>query len=285
MVKSADSRRHLTDHPGELKVARTIAIVPTYNESENLLRLVPTLLNQSPSLEVLVVDDASPDGTGEVADSLAERTDRVQVMHRAGKLGLGTAYLAGFRHALDHGYDYVVQMDADFSHRPEDMPRLLEAARSADLVIGSRNIAGGRVENWSLLRQFVSRGGSFYARKLLKLQIRDCTSGFKCWRREALEALDLSSVASNGYGFQVEMNYLCHRAGLGISEVPIVFPDRTAGRSKMSLKICLEAAVLVWKLRSQPNQLRSGATTSLERSETPASHADGRQYEGYGGSR
>jgi dolichol-phosphate mannosyltransferase len=264
---------------------RSLVIIPTYNERANLPRLIAVLLSKVPGLEALVIDDGSPDGTGEIAEALARETGRVRVLHRIGKLGLGTAYVAGFRYALDHHYGYVVQMDADFSHRPEDMPRLLEAARSADLVIGSRNIAGGRVENWSLLRQFVSRGGSFYARKLLKLQIRDCTSGFKCWRREALEALDLSSVASNGYGFQVEMNYLCHRAGLGISEVPIVFPDRTAGRSKMSLKICLEAAVLVWKLRSQPNQLRSGAATSLERSETPASHADGRQYEGYGGSR
>jgi dolichol-phosphate mannosyltransferase len=263
VFKSADSRRHLTDHAEEVKEARTIAIVPTYNESENLSRLIPTLLNQSPSLEVLVVDDASPDGTGEAAESLAERTDRVQVMHRAGKLGLGTAYLAGFRYALDHGYDCVVQMDADFSHRPEDMPRLLEAARSTDLVIGSRNVAGGRVEDWSLLRQFVSRGGSFYARTLLKLPIRDCTSGFKCWRREALQALDLASVASNGYGFQVEMNYLCHRAGFRIVEVPIVFPDRTAGRSKMSLKICLEAAMLVWKLCSRPTPVSDGSRANV----------------------
>jgi dolichol-phosphate mannosyltransferase len=258
LSNSSKRRSEPADQPTVLKEARTIAIVPTYNESENLSRLVPTLLKVSPSLEVLVIDDASPDGTGDTAESFAERTDRVQVIHRASKLGLGSAYLMGFRYALDHEYDYVVQMDADFSHRPEDLPRLLNAARSADLVIGSRNVPGGRVENWSLLRRTVSRGGSFYARNLLKLPIRDCTSGFKCWRKEALKALDLGSVASNGYGFQVEMNYLCHCAGLRIAEVPIVFPDRVVGRSKMSSKICLEAAVLAWKLRSRSTPVSSG---------------------------
>jgi dolichol-phosphate mannosyltransferase len=259
LSSSSKRRSEPADRPTVLRQAHTIAIVPTYNERENLSRLVPTLLKRSPSLEVLVVDDASPDGTGDTAESLAERTGRVQVIHRTSKLGLGTAYLMGFRYALDHDYDYVVQMDADFSHRPEDLPRLLDAARSADLVIGSRNVAGGRVENWSLVRQMISRGGSFYARNLLKLPIRDCTSGFKCWRKEALEAIDLTSVASNGYGFQVEMNYLCRCAGLRIVEVPIVFPDRMVGRSKMSSKICLEAAVLTWKLRNRSTLVSPGS--------------------------
>jgi dolichol-phosphate mannosyltransferase len=173
----------------------------------------------------------------------------VRVLHRSNKLGLGTAYIAGFKYALNHGYDYVVQMDADFSHRPQDLPRLLQVLRSADMVIGSRNIPGGRTENWSLLRRCISKGGSFYARSVLNLPIRDCTSGFKCFRREVLEAIDFASVKSNGYSFQVEMNYLCHRAGFQIAEAPIIFLDRTAGRSKMSLRIIFEAAVLVWKLR------------------------------------
>lgn len=228
---------------------RPLVVIPTYNERENLPRLVPAVLEKHPHLEVLVVDDASPDGTGEIAESLARETGRVRILHRTGKLGLGTAYVAGFEYALSRDYDHVLQMDADFSHRPQDLPQLLEAIDTADLVIGSRNIPGGRVENWSLLRRFISKGGSFYARNILKMPIGDCTGGFKCWRREALEALNLAGVGSNGYGFQVEMNYLSHRAGLRIVEVPIVFPDRTAGRSKMSSKIVLEAALLVWKLR------------------------------------
>jgi dolichol-phosphate mannosyltransferase len=211
-----------------------------------------------------VVDDASPDRTGVIAEHLAEKTGRVHVIHRAGKLGLGSAYTAGFEYALDHDYDHVVQMDADFSHRPEDLPRLLQAADSADLVIGSRNVPGGRAENWSLLRQFVSKGGSFYARNLLSLPIRDCTSGFKCWRRETLEAIDFAGVDSNGYGFQVEMNHLCHRAGFRITEVPIVFPDRTAGCSKMSKDIFLEAAVLVWRLRSRQTSKGLEAAPTFE---------------------
>lgn len=238
---------------------RPVVVIPTYNESENLSRLVPILLDTVPSLEVLVVDDGSPDGTGEVAESLAKRTGRVRVIHRVRKLGLGTAYVAGFEYALERGYDCVVQMDADLSHRPEDLTRLLRAAESADLVIGSRNVPGGRVENWSLLRRFVSKGGSFYARTILGLPIRDCTGGFKCFRREVLEAVDFANVESNGYGFQVEMNHLAHRAGFRIVEVPIVFPDRTEGRSKMSWRIFLEAAALVWKLRGQRRAPKTGS--------------------------
>ena len=228
---------------------QALVVIPTYNERQNLPLLVHALLGTMPHLEVLVVDDGSPDGTGEVAEHLAEETGRVRVLHRAAKLGLGSAYVAGFGYALSKDYPYVIQMDADFSHRPEDLPCLLRAAESADLAIGSRDVPGGRAEDRSLLRRFVSKGGNLYARTFLDLPIRDCTSGFKCFRREVLEAVDFADIRSNGYGFQVEMNHLCHRAGFGIAEVPIVFPDRTAGRSKMSWQIFFEAAVLVWKLR------------------------------------
>jgi dolichol-phosphate mannosyltransferase len=228
---------------------RAIVVIPTYNEAENLAVLIPAVLAVDPELDVLVVDDNSPDGTGALAESLAQQTGRVHVLHRAGKLGLGTAYVAGFTFAITHGYDRIVEMDADFSHRPEDLPLLLRAADTADVVIGSRNVPGGRVENWSLLRHLVSKGGSLYARFVLGLPMHDCTGGFKCFRREALEALDLSRLRSNGYAFQVEVNYACARAGLRCAEVPIIFPDRVRGKSKMSGKIALEAALLVLRLR------------------------------------
>jgi dolichol-phosphate mannosyltransferase len=228
---------------------QSIVIIPTYNERENLARLVTALLAQNNGIDVLIIDDNSPDGTGHVADRLARQCARVHVMRRAGKLGLGTAYVAGFEYALAHGYDRVVEMDADFSHRPQDLPALLAATEKADVVIGSRNVAGGHVVNWSPLRQAISKGGSAFARLALGIPIRDCTSGFKAFRREALERLDLSALQSNGYAFQVEVNYACARSGLRIAEVPIVFPDRTAGSSKMSSRIVLEAAWLVIRLR------------------------------------
>lgn len=228
---------------------RLLIIVPTYNERETIQYLVETVLSENPPFNILIVDDASPDGTGDLADELASNDSRIHVLHRSGKQGIGTAYLEGFRYALAGGYDHVVQMDADLSHRPQDLLRLVAAAEDCDVVIGSRNIPGGQVEHWSLLRRIVSRGGSLYARQLLALPIHDCTSGFKCFRRSVLQSIDLGHVASNGYGFQVEVNYLCHRAGYRIVEVPIVFPDRSAGRSKMSFSILIEAAVLVWKLR------------------------------------
>lgn len=232
-------------------MTRTVVIIPTYNERENLVPLITAVLAVDPAIDVLVVDDNSPDGTGAIAQRLAGEDPRVRVLHRAGKQGLGSAYIAGFRYALAHGYERVVEMDADFSHRPEDLPRLLRAADGADLVIGSRNVPGGRAENWSLLRHVVSKGGSLFARTLLQLPVRDCTSGFKCFRNDILLTLDLDRVKSNGYGFQVEMNYLCHRAGFRIVEVPIVFPDRRVGHSKMSGQIVLEAARRVWQLRQQ----------------------------------
>jgi dolichol-phosphate mannosyltransferase len=228
---------------------RTLIVIPTYNESANLPRLAESLLALRPDIDLLIVDDASPDGTGEIADRLSHDTGRVHALHRRGKLGLGTAYLEGFRWAILHQYDRAVEMDADLSHRPEDLPRLLEASAGADVVIGSRWVAGGRTEHWSLLRKLVSRGGSLYARSLLRLPVKDCTSGFKCFRREVLQSLDLEAIGSNGFGFQVEVNYLCHRAGFRFAEVPIVFLDRTAGSSKMSARIFVEALSMVWRLR------------------------------------
>jgi dolichol-phosphate mannosyltransferase len=229
---------------------RSIIILPTYNERENLARLVAQIFIQENHLDILIIDDNSPDGTGEIANQLAATDPRVKVMHRTGKLGLGTAYVAGFQYALAHGYERVVEMDADFSHRPDDLPALLAATQTADVVIGSRNVPGGRVVNWSPLRQAISKGGSAFARVVLHLPVYDCTSGFKVFRRRALERLDLAALRSNGYAFQVEVNYACARGGLRIAEVPIVFPNRTAGSSKMSSRIVLEAAWLVVRLRT-----------------------------------
>lgn len=228
---------------------RTLVVLPTYNEQENLERLARAILATDARLDILVVDDNSPDGTGATADRLSAATPRLRVLHRQGKQGLGTAYVAGFRYALAHSYDFIVEMDADFSHRPIDLPHLLAAIDTADLVIGSRNIPGGRVVGWSPLRQLISKGGSLYTRLILGVPIRDCTSGFKCFRRAAIEALDLDALRSNGYAFQVEVNYACAQAGLRIAEVPIIFPDRAAGHSKMSGRIVLEAMLVVLRLR------------------------------------
>lgn len=228
---------------------RTLVILPTYNEAQNLPDLVDGLLDVDQSLDVLVIDDSSPDGTGQVAGRLAAATQRVRVLRRLAKLGLGTAYVAGFRYALRYAYDRVVQMDADLSHSPRDVPVLLAAAQDADVVIGSRNIRQGEVEGWPLLRHLISRGGSAYARLLLGLPIKDCTSGFKCIRREALERIDLDALQAQGFAFQVEVNYACVRAGLRLAEVPIHFRDRVFGRSKMSWPIFLEACLLVPRLR------------------------------------
>lgn len=234
---------------------RSLVIIPTYNERENLSRLIPAVLGADHNLDVLVVDDGSPDGTGELAESFARRTSRVRVIQRGSKQGLASAYVEGFKYALARSYGRIVQMDADFSHRPQDLPRLLEAAEGADVVIGSRNVPGGRTENWSMLRSLISRGGSLYTQTLLKLPVQDCTSGFKCLRREVLEGIDFDGLKASGFGFQVEINAFAARAGFRIVEVPIVFPDRSAGRSKMSLRIFLEAITLVWKLRSQQSPL------------------------------
>ncbi|NLT41839.1 MAG: polyprenol monophosphomannose synthase [Anaerolineae bacterium] len=228
-------------------------VVPTYNEAENLTALVGELLSLGvPGLRVLVVDDASPDGTGAIADGLAAEHPRVvEVMHRAGKMGLGTAYVAGFQHALRSGADYVVQMDADFSHSPAYIPSFIEAARRYDVVIGSRYVPGGSTdERWSFWRYLLSWwANQCYSRLILGLQVRDATAGFKCFRRAVLETIDLSSVGSSGYIFQVEMAYLCQKLGFSALEVPIHFEDRRIGRSKMSVPVKLEAAWRVWQIR------------------------------------
>jgi len=227
-----------------------LVCIPTYNERENVEAICRAVLGADARLDVLVVDDNSPDGTGRIADALAAKEPRIQVLHRERKEGLGRAYLAAFRWALEHGYRYVLEMDADFSHDPRYLPRLVdEAERGADLVIGSRYVEGGGTVNWGIGRQIISRGGSLYARTILGVRIRDLTAGFKCFRRSVLEALDLDGVTSSGYGFQIELTYKALRKGFKVSEVPIVFEDRRVGSSKMSRKIVLEALWKVWKLR------------------------------------
>lgn len=232
---------------------RALVIVPTYNEFENLGRLVPAVLRSAPA-DLLVVDDASPDGTGHLADRLArEHAGRVHVLHRAGKQGLGTAYIDGFRWGLQRDFQFLMEMDCDFSHRPEDLPRLLSAAASADVVLGSRYVPGGDTPGWPWTRRLLSRGGSAYAGRVLGLPYHDLTGGFKCFARRALERINLSGIRSTGYGFQIEMTWRCHQAGLRILEVPIVFQERAAGESKMSGRIVWEAMGMVWGLRREAN--------------------------------
>ena len=222
---------------------RAVACLPTYDERENLELMVRAL--RELGLAVLVIDDSSPDGTGDLADRLAAELDHVEVLHRERKEGLGPAYLAGFRRVLAGDAELIVQIDCDFSHDPADVPRLVEAAREADLVLGSRYVAGGSVQNWGFVRRLVAAGGSLYARVLLGVGIRDLTGGFKCFRREMLEAIDLDAVSSRGYAFQIEMTYHALRAGFRVAEVPITFADRERGGSKMSRGIVLEA---IWKV-------------------------------------
>ena len=225
---------------------RTIICLPTYNERENLDPMVRALGGLGlEGLEVLVIDDASPDGTGEIADRLGAELPWVHVLHRKRKEGLGPAYLAGFRRALELGADLVFELDCDFSHDPADVPRLVAAADEADLVLGSRYVSGGGTRNWGLLRRFISRGGSLYAQALLQLGIRDLTGGFKCYRRKVLETIDLDAISSLGYAFQIETTYRALRAGFRVVEVPITFADREVGGSKMSKTIVLEA---IWKV-------------------------------------
>jgi dolichol-phosphate mannosyltransferase len=224
-------------------------ILPTYNEADNLEPLVRAVVPQLETTglphRVLIVDDDSPDGTGKVADRLAADGDQVRVLHRAHKQGLGRAYLAGFDIALEAGADLIMEMDADFSHDPADVPRLIAAADAADLVLGSRYVPGGGITSWGLARRWVSRGGCAYARLVLGIPVRDLTGGFKCFNRRVLEALDLSGVHANGYGFQIELTYKAVRAGFRVAEVPIVFRERREGTSKMTPPIALEA---VWKV-------------------------------------
>jgi len=228
---------------------RAVICLPTYDERENLAPIVAAIHAAVPEVDVLVVDDASPDGTGALADALAARDPRVKVLHRAGKQGLGKAYLAAFAWALERDYGLVLEMDADFSHDPAHLPALLAAARDADLVLGSRYVEGGGTVSWGLGRRLVSRGGSAYARAVLGVRVRDLTGGFKCFRREVLEAIDLPSVECTGYAFQIELTYRALRRGFRVVEVPITFHDRRVGQSKMSRGIVLEAMGKVWSMR------------------------------------
>ncbi len=224
-------------------------VLPTYNEAENLERIVraavPELASASEDSHILIVDDGSPDGTGQIADRLATEFDSVEVLHRTAKEGLGRAYLAGFRRVVEAGADLVLEMDADFSHDPRDLPRLIAAAGEADLVLGSRYVAGGGVTDWGMFRKLLSRGGSWYARTVLGVPVRDLTGGFKCFRRETLEGIDYRNTHADGYGFQIELTYRTIRAGYSVKEIPIVFRDRKEGTSKMTARIAVEA---VWKV-------------------------------------
>ena len=230
---------------------KVLIILPTYNERENLAAMVEAIFGQLPDAHVLIIDDGSPDGTGVLADAIAAQDEAaVHVHHRSGKLGLGTAYLLGFRWALERDYDYIFEMDCDFSHDPADLPRLLARAQAgADVVIGSRYVQGGGTQNWGLGRKLISRGGGLYSRLVLGIPVRDLTSGFKCFSRRALQVLPLDRIRSGGFSFQIEVNYLAVKHGLQIAEVPIIFRDRRLGESKMSGGIFTEALLVVWRIR------------------------------------
>ncbi len=228
---------------------KTLIVIPTYNERENIASLIEDVGRAAPAADILIIDDNSPDGTGTLADEIAARRPRVRVIHRPGKLGLGTAYVLGFHYAMEHGYELVFEMDADYSHDPRYLPTFLEAAETADLVIGSRYIPGGDTPNWSALRKFVSGGGNIFARAVLRIPIKDCTSGFRCYRTAALGTLNLDAIRATGYAFQIEMAYNFWKSGYRIREVPIVFVDRRVGKSKMSRKIFVEA--FFWVLRTR----------------------------------
>jgi dolichol-phosphate mannosyltransferase len=228
---------------------KTLIIVPTYNERENLTRLLDAIHRAAEHAHILVVDDNSPDGTGDIAEQRARNDDRVFVLRRPGKLGLGTAYLDGFRYGLDRDYQIFQQMDCDFSHDPNDLPRFFAALQDADLVLGSRYVEGGGTRNWPVRRKILSRGGSLYARTILGIPVRDLTGGFKCFRREVLETIELDNVRSEGYSFQIEMTWRTIQKGFHIKEIPILFVDREHGQSKMNPTIFREAVLMCWKLR------------------------------------
>ncbi|MBL8787411.1 MAG: polyprenol monophosphomannose synthase [Deltaproteobacteria bacterium] len=252
---SNPASRTTPNEPVDASGAGALIIIPTYEERDNLPRLVDAIFAVVPKVHLLIVDDNSPDGTGQLADALAAKDGRVHVMHRAGKLGLGTAYIAGFKWALGRDYHRIFEMDCDFSHQPKYLADFLQASSTADLVLGCRYMKGGGTEDWTWFRRFVSKGGNFYARAVMGLRFRDLTGGFKCFRREVLEAIDLDAVKSKGYAFQIELTYRAHLAGFRIAEVPIIFPDRKVGQSKMSGRIVREAMINVVKLRLSKKQL------------------------------
>ena len=229
---------------------RALIVIPTYNEIENLEAITRAVMTRTPaSVHVLVVDDGSPDGTGKKADELAQNEPRIHVLHRTQKQGLGPAYIAGFRWGFSQNYDQLIEMDADFSHNPEFLPKMLDLLGTHDFVIGSRYVQGGGTVNWGLMRKIISRGGSFYARMVLGAPIRDFTGGFNGWNRKVLEEINLSSLEAGGYSFQIELKYRAFKKGFRYTEFPILFEDRRVGKSKMSSRIVVEALALVPKLR------------------------------------
>jgi dolichol-phosphate mannosyltransferase len=228
---------------------RTLIVIPTYNERENIANLIADILRIVPQVDILVIDDGSPDGTGQVVDEIGAANPQVSAIHRPGKQGLGTAYVLGFRYAIDHGYDLVFEMDADYSHNPKYLPDFLALAPEADLVIGSRYIPGGDTPNWSPLRKFISGGGNIFARIVLGIPVKDCTAGYRCYRTAALQRLNLDAIHAQGYAFQVEMAYNFWKSGFRIRETPIVFEDRRVGKSKMSRAIFVEG--FLWVLRAR----------------------------------
>jgi dolichol-phosphate mannosyltransferase len=249
-------------------LGRIVVIIPTFNERESLAAIVGRVRSSVPEVEILIIDDNSPDGTGAIADELAAAEPKVQVMHRLGKEGLGAAYLAGFSWALQNSFDVVVEMDADGSHQPEQLPRLLAALRGADLVLGSRWIAGGGTENWSKGREILSRGGNFYTRTMLGVPLHDATGGYRAFRADTLRKLDLHDVASQGYCFQVDLAWRAVQRGLVVTEVPITFVERAAGTSKMSQRIVVEALwrVTVWGFDDRVTRIRRTAQNKRRQS-------------------
>ncbi len=229
---------------------KSLVIIPTYNEKSNIARILDIIFNlKLPNLDILVVDDNSPDGTADIVKEAQENHESIFLLEREGKLGLGTAYITGFLFALERDYDYIFEMDADLSHDPKEIPNFLDAIKDADLIIGSRYLTGVNVINWPLMRLFISVMASKYTRIITGLPINDCTSGFKCFRRKVLESIPLKEVKSNGYSFQIEMNFKAWKRNFRLKEIPIIFYDRTEGSSKMSKKIVREAAFMVWKLK------------------------------------
>jgi dolichol-phosphate mannosyltransferase len=257
VIQATDTIRRPDEVPG---VGRVLVVIPTYNEADNIAAIVGRVRRAAPAVQILVADDNSPDGTGAIADALADGDAHVQVLHRHGKQGLGAAYLAGFGWARERGYQAVVEMDADGSHAPEDLPALLDAARDADVVIGSRWTSGARVLNWPLRRLLLSRCGNLYARLALGMPVSDATGGYRVYRLTALDSIDLESVCSQGYSFQVELSRLAHRAGVRIVEVPITFAEREHGTSKMSPLIVAEALwrITAWGVQDRRTAVRRG---------------------------
>ena len=230
---------------------KTLVIIPTYNELDNIQKLIPDILTVHPDFNILIVDDGSPDGTGKYVSGLSQKDARIKLIERGKKMGLGTAYVAGFRYMLENNYDLAIQMDADYSHDPKELSKFIDASKDNDLVIGSRYITGVNVVNWPLRRLMLSYFANIYSRTITGIPVKDCTGGYKCFKRSVLQSINLEKIKSNGYSFQIEMNYKAWKNGFRILEIPIIFVDRIFGHSKMSKSIVIEAVFMVWKLRLQ----------------------------------